>query len=70
MGVYILENIKIIRARGNAMGSISILLHHDRETLMQILGWVKSHLHEEKAMEVEALHQANLAIQKAKNGKA
>ena len=65
-----MNDIKLIRARAAAMGSIGVLLHHDRECLMQILGWVKSHLHEEKVMEVEALHQANLAIQKAKNGKA
>jgi hypothetical protein len=65
-----MNEIKLVRARAAAMGSIGVLLHHDRETLMQILGWVKSHLHEEKAMEVEALHQANLAIQKAKHGKA
>jgi hypothetical protein len=65
-----MNDIKIVRARAAAMGSIGVLLHHDRDTLMQILVWVKSHLHAEKAMEVEALHQANLAIQKAKNGKA
>ena len=65
-----MNELKLVRARAAAMGSIGVLLHHDRETLMQILGWVKSHLHEEKVMEVEALHQANLAIQKAKNGKA
>lgn len=65
-----MNNIKIVQARGDALGSISILLHHDRETLMQILGWVKSHLHEEKEMAAESLYQANLAIQKAKNGKA
>ena len=65
-----MENIKVVRARAEAMGSISILLHHDRDSLMQILGWVKSHLHEEKVMELESLHQANLAIQKAKHGKA
>ena len=65
-----MNELKLVRARAAAMGSIGVLLHHDRETLMQILGWVKSHLHEEKAMEAECLHQANLAIQKAKHGKA
>lgn len=61
---------KIVRARAAAMGSIGVLLHHDRESLMKILGWVKSHLQEEEAMAAESLYQTNLAIQKAKNGKA
>ena len=65
-----MNELKIVRARAAAMGSIGVLLHHDRESLMQILGWVTSHLKEEEAMAAEALFQANLAIQKAKNGKA
>ena len=65
-----MDDMKLIRARAAAMGSIGVLLHHDRDTLIQIMGWVKDHLKAEKAMEVEALNQANLAIQKAKNGKA
>lgn len=52
------------------MSSIGVLINHDRDTLMQILTWVKEHLLAEEALEVEALFQANLAIQKAKNGKA
>ena len=57
-------------ARAAAMGSIGVLLHHDRESLMQIMTWVKEHLRAEELMQAEALYQANLAIQKAKNGKA
>jgi hypothetical protein len=59
-----------MRARAAAMGSIGVLIHHDREALMQILGWVKDRLQAEEVMEEKALYQANLAIQKAKNGKA
>ena len=62
--------MKLMRARAAAMGSIGVLIHHDREALMQILGWVKDRLQAEEVMEEEALYQANLAIQKAKNGKA
>ena len=62
--------MKLMRARAAAMGSIGVLIHHDREALMQILGWVKGRLQAEVVMEEEALYQANLAIQKAKNGKA
>jgi len=65
-----LDNIKLMRARAAAMGSIGVLIHHDREALMQILGWVKDRLQAEEVMEEKALYQANLAIQKAKNGKA
>jgi hypothetical protein len=65
-----LDKTKIIRARAAAMGSIGVLIQHDRETLMQILTFVKDHLLREEAMEANALYQANLAIQKAKNGKA
>jgi hypothetical protein len=67
---YILDEMKIIRARGAAMGSIGVLLHHDRETLMQILTWVKEHLQAEEAMAVRAMFEANEAIRKAQNGKA
>lgn len=65
-----MDNIKLMRARAAAMGSIGVLIHHDREALMQILGWVKDRLQAEEVMEEKALYQANLAIQKAKNGKA
>jgi hypothetical protein len=65
-----MDELKIVRARAAAMGSIGVLLHHDREALMQILSWVTSHLKEEELMVKESLFQANLAIQKAKNGKA
>ena len=69
-GGYILDNIDIIRAKGNAMKCIGVLIKHDRESLMHILNHVREYLLEEKAMEAEALYQANLAIQKAKHGKA
>ena len=62
--------MKLVRARAAAMGSIGVLIQHDRETLMKILTFVKDHLLREEAMEADALYQANLAIQKAKNGKA
>lgn len=62
--------MKLVRARAAAMGSIGVLIQHDRETLMKILTFVKDHLLREEAMEAEALYQANLVIQKAKNGKA
>ena len=65
-----MDNVRIIRARAGAMSSIGVLLHHDRESLLQIMDWVKEHLLAEEAMEAEALYQANLAIQKAKHGKA
>ena len=65
-----MDNIKLVRARAAAMGSIGVLLHHDRETLLKILSFVKEHLLAEEAMEAESLYLANLAIQKAKNGKA
>lgn len=60
----------IKKARAAAMGSIGVLLQHDRETLLQILGWVKEHLAAEEEMKNECLYEANLAIQKAKHGKA
>jgi hypothetical protein len=69
-GGYILDNVKIIRAKAAAMGSIGVLLHHDRETLMQIMTWVKEHLLAEEAMAVRAMFEANEAIRKAKDGKA
>jgi len=65
-----MDNMKLVRARAAAMGSIGVLIQHDRETLMKILTFVKDHLLREEAMEADALYQANLAIQKAKNGKA
>jgi hypothetical protein len=65
-----MDNVKIIRARGAAMSSIGVLINHDRETLMQILTWVKEHLLEEEAMEVRAMLLADEAIRKAQNGKA
>jgi hypothetical protein len=65
-----MDNMKLVRARAAAMGSIGVLIQHDRETLMKILTFVKDHLLREEAMEAEALYQANLVIQKAKNGKA
>ena len=52
------------------MSSIGVLLHHDRESLMQIMSWVKEHLLAEEAMAVRAMFEANEAIRKAQNGKA
>jgi hypothetical protein len=65
-----MNELKLVRARAAAMGSLGVLLHHDRESLMQILGWVKSHLQEEEAMAVRAKFEANEAIRKAQYGKA
>lgn len=65
-----MNELKLVRARAAAMGSIGVLLHHDRETLMQIMTWVKEHLLEEETMAVRAMFEANEAIRKAKNGKA
>lgn len=65
-----MNEIKLVRARAAAMGSIGVLLHHDRETLMQIMTWVKEHLLEEEAQATKALFLANEAIRKAQNGKA
>jgi hypothetical protein len=69
-GGYILNNIEIIKAKGNAMKYIGVLIKHDREALMHILSRVQEYLLTEQAMEAEALFQANLAIQRAKHGKA
>jgi hypothetical protein len=66
----VMTEIKLVRARAAAMSSIGVLLHHDRESLMQILGWVKDHLLEEEAQATKALFLANQAIRKAQNGKA
>ena len=65
-----MDELKLVRARGAAMHSLGILINHDRESLQQILTFVKDHLLEEEAQANRALYQANLAIQKAKHGKA
>ena len=52
------------------MGSIGILIEHDRETLLQILTFVKEHLLAEEAMAVRAMFEANEAVRKAQYGKA
>ena len=65
-----MNEIKLVRARAAAMSSIGVLIHHDRESLMQILGWVKDHLLEEEAQATRALFLANEAIRKAQYGKA
>jgi len=65
-----MDELKLVRAKAAAISSIGVLMKHDRESLMQLLTFVKNHLLTEQAMEAEALFQANLAIQKAKNGKA
>jgi D-arabinose 1-dehydrogenase-like Zn-dependent alcohol dehydrogenase len=65
-----MDKLKLVRAKAAAMGSIGLLIQYDRESLLQILDLIKDHLLEEKIMATQALYQANLAIQKAKNGKA
>jgi hypothetical protein len=65
-----LDKTKIIRARAAAMGSIGVLIEHDRETLLQILTFVKEHLLAEEAMAVRAMLEANEAVRKAQYGKA
>jgi len=65
-----MDELKLVRAKVAAMGSIGVLIQHDREALIQILDLIKDHLLQEKIMATQALYQANLAIQKAKNGKA
>ena len=65
-----MDELKLVRARGAAMHSLGILIQHDRESLLQIIDFVKQHLLEEEAQATKALYQANLAIQKAKHGKA
>jgi hypothetical protein len=66
----ILNDQKLIRARAAAMSSIGVLINNDRDSLMQIMEWVKQHLLEEEAMAVRAMFLANEAIRKAQNGKA
>ena len=65
-----MDNIKLVRARGAAMHSLGILINHDRESLMQILTFVKDHLLEEEARATRAMFLANDAIEKARYGKA
>jgi len=65
-----LDNMKLIRAKGAAMHSLGILINHDRESLQQILTFVKDHLLEEEAQATKALFLANEAIRKAQYGKA
>jgi D-arabinose 1-dehydrogenase-like Zn-dependent alcohol dehydrogenase len=65
-----MDELKLVRAKAAAMGSIGVLIQYDREALIQILDLIKDHLLQEKIMATQALYQANLAIQKAKNGKA
>jgi hypothetical protein len=65
-----MDNIKLVRARGAAMHSLGILINHDRESLMQILTFVKDHLLEEEARATRAMFLANDAIKKARYGKA
>ena len=42
-----MDNMKLIRAKGAAMHSLGILINHDRESLQQILTFVKDNLLEE-----------------------
>jgi len=65
-----MDELKLVRAKAAAMGSIGVLIQYDREALLEILDLIKDHLLQEKIMATQALYQANLAIQKAKNGKA
>jgi hypothetical protein len=65
-----MDDMKLVRAKAAAISSIGVLMRHDREALMHLLTFVKDRLLEEESMAAEALFQANLAIQKAKNGKA
>ena len=65
-----MDELKLVRAKAAAMGSIGVLIQYDREALIQILDLIKDHLLQEKIMATRALYQTNLAIQKAKNGKA
>jgi hypothetical protein len=65
-----MTEIKLVRARAAAMSSIGVLLHHDRESLQQILTFVKDHLLKEEAQATKALFLANEAIRKAQYGKA
>jgi D-arabinose 1-dehydrogenase-like Zn-dependent alcohol dehydrogenase len=65
-----MDELKLVRAKAAAMGSIGVLIQYDREALLEILDLIKDHLLQEKIMATRALYQANLAIQKAKNGKA
>jgi hypothetical protein len=65
-----MDELKLVRARGAAMHSLGILIHHDRESLQQILTFVKDHLLEEEAQATKALVLANEAIRKAQYGKA
>jgi hypothetical protein len=65
-----MDELKLVRAKAAAMGSIGVLIQYDRESLLQILDLIKDHLLQEKIMATRALYQTNLAIQKAKNGKA
>jgi len=65
-----MDELKLVRAKAAAMGSIGVLIQYDREALIQILDLIKDHLLQEKIMATQALYQTNLAIQKAKNGKA
>jgi len=65
-----MDELKLVRAKAAAMGSIGVLIQYDREALLEILDLIKDHLLQEKIMATRALYQANLAIQKAKHGKA
>jgi hypothetical protein len=65
-----MDKLKLVRARGAAMHSLGILIHHDRESLQQILTFVKDHLLEEEAQATKALFLANEAIRKVQYGKA
>ena len=65
-----MDNMKLMRAKAAAMGSIGVLIQYDREALFQILDLIKDHLLEEQLMETRAMFEANQAIRKAQHGTA
>ena len=65
-----MDNMKLMRAKAAAMGSIGVLIQYDREALLQILDLIKDHLLEEQLMATRAMFEANQAIRKAQNGTA
>jgi len=65
-----MDELKLVRAKAAAMGSIGVLIQYDREALLEILDLIKDHLLQEKIMATRAMFEANQAIRKAQNGKA
>lgn len=65
-----MDKLKIVRAKAAAIGSLGVLLEHDRASLMQILTFVKEHLLAEEAQAARAMLLADEAVRKARYGKA